>query len=146
MCLIVLLFTQYMEEPIRCVRVRDFMGSVSLELVERAACAAAKEATATGQHVTFSPMHDLVRDGEVEEFLVDEAVWRILKLKNELGLFENLNKDRAKEKEEILPLEKETAGTIALIGPYADSTEMFGAWSCPRQVEQGASGEETPRF
>ena len=109
---------------------------------------------------------ELVRDGEVEERLVDEAVWRILKLKNDLGLFENPYKDGAKEKEEILflcpehrglaremaaksfvllkndeilPLEQENAGTIALIGPYADSTEMFGAWSFPKRPEQGVT-------
>ena len=36
---------------------------------------------------------DLVRSGEVPEALVDEAVRRILRLKNDLGLFENPYKD-----------------------------------------------------
>lgn len=36
---------------------------------------------------------ELVRSGEVEEKLIDEAVMRILKLKNDLGLFENPCKD-----------------------------------------------------
>lgn len=109
---------------------------------------------------------ELVQAGEVEERLIDEAVWRILKLKNNLGLFENPYKDGSKEREEvlflcqehralaremaaksfvllknegILPMEKEKTGTIALIGPYADSVEMFGAWSFPRQPERGVT-------
>ncbi len=42
---------------------------------------------------------ELVRSGEVEERLIDEAVMRILKLKNDLGLFENPFKDGSAEKE-----------------------------------------------
>lgn len=47
---------------------------------------------------------DLVRSGEVEETLVDEAVLRVLRLKNKLGLFENPLKDgdEAREREVIL--------------------------------------------
>ncbi len=46
----------------------------------------------------------LVEQGEVEERLVDEAVLRVLRLKNKLGLFENPYKeaDAAREKEVIL--------------------------------------------
>ena len=42
---------------------------------------------------------ELVRQGEVPEMLVDEATMRILKLKNDLGLFENPYKDGDEEKE-----------------------------------------------
>lgn len=47
---------------------------------------------------------ELVRSGEVEEKLVDEAVLRVLRLKNKLGLFENPYKDgdAAREREVIL--------------------------------------------
>ena len=37
--------------------------------------------------------------------------------------------------EELLPLKKENGGTIALLGPYADTVEMFGAWSFPKKPE-----------
>ncbi len=50
---------------------------------------------------------ELVRCGEVEERLVDEAVMRILKLKNNLGLFENPYKDGSEEREAALLLCKE---------------------------------------
>lgn len=109
---------------------------------------------------------ELVRSGEVDERLVDEGCMRVLKLKNDLGLFENPFKDGSEEKEnevilcaehrrlaremaaksfvllkneDVLPLAKETEGTIALIGPFADSVEMFGAWSFPKKPELGVT-------
>ena len=114
-------------------------------------------------------LEELVRSGEVEEVLVDEAVMRVLKLKNALGLFENPYKDGSLEKEkelllcqehrklarevaaksfvllkneEILPLEKETSGPIALLGPYADTVELYGAWSFPKKPELGVTIEQ----
>lgn len=105
---------------------------------------------------------ELVRSGEVEERLVDEGCMRVLKLKNDLGLFENPFKDGSEEKEKevllckehralaremaaksfvllknegILPLDKSTEGSVALIGPYADNVDMFGAWSFPKKPE-----------
>ena len=104
----------------------------------------------------------LVRQGEVEERLIDEAVFRILKLKNDLGLFENPYKDGSAEKEaalfcceehrslarkfaaasfvllkneNILPLQKEMAETIAFIGPFVDDKELYGSWSFPQKPE-----------
>lgn len=106
---------------------------------------------------------ELVRSGEVEERLIDEAVWRILKLKNDLGLFENPYMDGSEKKEmefftseghrkaareiaaasfvllkneEILPLKKEETQQLALIGPYADNVEIYGSWSFPEQPEK----------
>lgn len=106
---------------------------------------------------------ELVRSGEVEERLVDEAVWRILKLKNDLGLFENPLKDGSVEREkklvlceehrnlarkiaaasfvllkneEALPLDKKSDEKIAFIGPYADNVEMFGSWSFPQMPKE----------
>ena len=105
---------------------------------------------------------ELVRFGEVEERLVDEGCMRVLKLKNDLGLFENPFKDGSVEKEQevllcrdhrnlarkmaaksfvllknedILPLKKNANSKVALIGPYADTVEMYGAWSFPKKPE-----------
>ncbi len=107
---------------------------------------------------------ELVHSGEVDEHLVDEAVMRVLKLKNALGLFENPYKDGSVEKEaklllcrehralaremaaksfvllkneKMLPLQKNAEKTIALIGPYADTVELYGAWSFPKKPELG---------
>ena len=100
---------------------------------------------------------DLVRDGAVSETAVDEAVMRVLRLKNELGLFENPyhGADEEKEKEiylcpahreiarraaeesavllkneGILPLSRQVK-RVALIGPFAEETHLNGFWSRP---------------
>ncbi len=97
----------------------------------------------------------LVRDGIIQEKLLDEAVMRVLELKNKLGLFENPYKDGSRELEEelilcdkhretarkitaesfvllkndgILPLEK-NKNNIALIGPHGKNHAINGAWS-----------------
>ena len=97
----------------------------------------------------------LVESGEVEERLVDEAVWRILTLKNRLGLFEDPfhgsgteaekktvlcqeHRDFArkmvaesvillKNEDSVLPLSREKK--TAFIGPYVDSTDTCGSWA-----------------
>lgn len=103
---------------------------------------------------------DLVREGVISETLLDEAVMRVLKLKNELGLFENPFKDADAIKEhalilcdshreaarvlaeesfvllknqDILPLAP-GAQKIAVIGPYAESPMLFGSWSFPADI------------
>ncbi|MBM6615162.1 beta-glucosidase BglX [Desemzia sp. RIT804] len=91
---------------------------------------------------------------EIEDDL-NESVYRVLQLKNELGLFEDpyRSANSLKEKElhlstehrqtarevvseslvllkndnQVLPLKSNQ--TIALIGPYADSTSLSGSWS-----------------
>lgn len=97
---------------------------------------------------------ELVREGEIPESYVDEAVYRILTLKNKLGLFENPCKDADEEKEkavilcgehralareaarksfvllkneDVLPLQK--GEKTAFIGPFVDNRNMIGAWS-----------------
>lgn len=97
---------------------------------------------------------DLVRSGSVDEALIDEAVLRILKLKDKLGLFENpyrgANPEREAEvmfsrehrdaayelavkstvllkNEGVLPLRPEAK--VALIGPFASSGDILGPWS-----------------
>ena len=97
----------------------------------------------------------MVRDGKIREELIDEACLRILRLKNNLGLFENPYKDADQKKEQeyilceehrklareaakksfvllknedhILPLEQQKK--IAFIGPYVDNRNLLGAWS-----------------
>jgi beta-glucosidase len=88
---------------------------------------------------------------------IDEAVFRILKLKEELGLFENPYKDADEEmekeillcsehreaarriaarsmvllknKENILPISRGQKN-IALIGPFSESQELLDIWKC----------------
>lgn len=96
----------------------------------------------------------LVREGIVDEALVDEAVLRILELKNRLGLFENPYKDADPEAEKTLclcaehrALARRTAAEsfvllendgilpldgskkIAFIGPYTDNRNMLSTWA-----------------
>lgn len=102
-------------------------------------------------------LEDLVRDGVVPEEMLDRAVMRVLKLKNELGLFENPwhGADEEAEKklylcpahreiarraaeesavllknEGILPL-SDRIRKAALIGPFADERHLVGFWSRP---------------
>lgn len=99
-------------------------------------------------------LETLVRDGEVSEALIDEAVMRILILKNELGLFGNPYKDGSEEYEHqvicskehcelsrraaeettvllkntgILPLN--VGQKIAVIGSLAEDEEIVGSWA-----------------
>lgn len=106
-------------------------------------------------NVYSNNLKELVNEGIINEEIIDEAVFKILKLKNELGLFENpyknldtdkekkilVNKENLKKAREltskifvllknensVLPLKKEEK--IALIGPYADNIEISGSWS-----------------
>ena len=99
---------------------------------------------------------ELMKENEVDSALLDEAVYRILELKNKLGLFENPFKDAnsqleeteilsdehrkmaryaatqtmvlLKNEDELLPLKKEEQ-KIAFIGPHIDSPYLMGVWS-----------------
>ncbi|MBR6165293.1 MAG: glycoside hydrolase family 3 C-terminal domain-containing protein [Clostridia bacterium] len=100
---------------------------------------------------------DLVREGTVPEEALNEAVLRVLNLKNELGLFENPyhGADEEAEKqlylcrehreiarraaeesavllknEGILPFSRDVK-RIALIGPFAEEKRLNGFWSRP---------------
>lgn len=99
-------------------------------------------------------LKELVESGAVEESSIDEAVLRILKLKNDLGLFENPYKDANADKEgevilcqehralarkaaaesfvllkneDILPLN--CSRKIAFIGPYTNNKELLSSWA-----------------
>ncbi|MBQ8093343.1 MAG: beta-glucosidase BglX [Clostridia bacterium] len=135
------------------------------ELVEHGIAAddreAAKLAVLAGVDIDMaSPAYcrnllSLVKDGEVPESLIDEAAWRILVLKNRLGLFENPYKDASaadetakilsdahraaarkaaadtfvllKNDNALLPIRQEER--IGCIGPYADRRQLSGSWS-----------------
>lgn len=106
----------------------------------------------------------LIEDGIVKEDLLDEAVLRILNLKNKLGLFENPYKDADESKEKeiilcdehrqvsleaaeksfvllkndgILPIKKKEK--IAFIGPYIQEKEIYGTWSMLGKSEDTVS-------
>lgn len=102
-------------------------------------------------------LKELTDEGKIDLKLIDEAVLRVLELKNELGLFENPYKDANEEDEKkiilcdehrklareaaaesfvllknenVLPADK--SKKIAFIGPYVDNHEVFGSWSFPK--------------
>lgn len=100
---------------------------------------------------------DLVRSGRIDEALVDRACMRVLRLKNELGLFEDPYRGMGEELEAAtcltpgnralarrlagesmvllenkgaaLPLDPAGSERIALIGPYAESKALMGLWA-----------------
>lgn len=106
-------------------------------------------------NVYSNNLKQLVEEKLISEEIINEAVLRILKLKNRLGLFENpykntdcylekkilLSKENLKKareltaktfvllknKDNILPLDKNQK--IALIGPYANNIAILGSWS-----------------
>lgn len=101
-------------------------------------------------------LEPLVEEGRISEEKIDQAVWRILKLKNKLGLFEDPFRGASKKEEEklfcceehrklarslaqeslvllkneseLLPLVPNTQ-KVALIGPYAESKSLIGLWA-----------------
>ena len=110
----------------------------------------------------------LIENHQVDIKLVDEAVLRVLKLKEEIGLFDNpykgasvlleskfvrssehleISKKVAHESmvllknESILPLSKEKK--YALIGPYADTRNTNGPWSWHGKNELNHTLKET---
>ena len=109
------------------------------------------------QNAYYLHLADLVREGTVSMEALDAAVMRVLRLKNELGLFENPYHGADEETEEklylcaahretarraaeetavllkndgVLPFRKDVK-RIALIGPFAEETRLNGFWSRP---------------
>ncbi|MCR5565886.1 MAG: glycoside hydrolase family 3 C-terminal domain-containing protein [Clostridiales bacterium] len=107
--------------------------------------------------VYYQHLADLVREGRIPEKALDDAVMRVLELKNDLGLFENPYHGADKEAEKrlnlcpahreiarraaeesavllknegVLPL-KQDLHTLALIGPFAEEKRLNGFWSRP---------------
>lgn len=115
-------------------------------------------------------LKELVENGELDIQYIDQAVMRILELKNKLGLFENPYRGADEEEEKkyimcddfrkfarevvsktivllkndsILPLNSHQK--IAIVGPYADTKELSGMWSFnvdPEKVITVLSGFE----
>lgn len=99
----------------------------------------------------------LLDKGKINEEKINMAVWRVLRLKNDLGLFEDpfrgasakrennslLSADKRsvarklsresivllKNKDKVLPLSKSGKKKIAVIGPYADNKDLIGLWA-----------------
>ncbi len=109
------------------------------------------------QNAYYTYLPELVREGAVSEEALDAAVMRVLRLKNELGLFENPYHGADEEEEKrvylcaehraiarraaeesavllknngILPFSRDVK-RIALIGPFAEETHLNGFWSRP---------------
>lgn len=110
-------------------------------------------------------LEELLEEGNINIEIINEAVLRILKLKEELGLFDNPYKGADVEKEEklllcdehrsvarevaaasmvllknknILPFNKNVK-KIAIIGPFADNHEILGEWSWDGKFEETVS-------
>ncbi len=106
----------------------------------------------------------LINEGKITEAQVDEAVLRILKLKDELGLFDDPYRSISPEEEEkyclcdehralarkaaqksavllknegVLPF-KTDIKSIALIGPFANKP-MLGSWACNGSEDEAVS-------
>ena len=101
----------------------------------------------------------LLDEGKITMEQIDRAVWRVLNLKNRLGLFENpyrfTDPDKAdalinceeflqlarecvptcsvllKNDEHALPLDPDAAECVAFIGPYLNGTDIIGRWTNP---------------
>jgi len=109
-------------------------------------------------------LKELIEERLIEEKSIDEAVLRILKLKDELGLFDNpyrganvdlekqivlsdehrqYSKEAAKKSivllknDDILPLQEKES--VALIGPGVTSKDILGAWSWKGQQQEAIS-------
>lgn len=100
-------------------------------------------------------MEKLVSSGKIDEKDLDEYVFRILKLKRDLGMFDSPERGMSVQREKsecltdenralvrkaaekscvllknngILPLDK--SDSIALIGPFVDNGNILGTWRC----------------
>lgn len=109
-------------------------------------------------------LQPLLESGRIQSERVDEACWRILKLKNDMGLFEDPYRGASNDAEKsqlltpakralarktadeacvllkndgILPLSTEKK--VALIGPYSDSQELIGLWAVHGDVKDVVS-------
>ncbi|MFC0189402.1 glycoside hydrolase family 3 N-terminal domain-containing protein [Fictibacillus aquaticus] len=131
---------------------------------EKEAARKAIEAGVDIEMMTSTYVHhvkELVEEGSLEVSLIDEAVIRILELKEKLGLFENPHRGADVEREQelimhadhrkaakelavkssvllknsgILPLKTEQK--VALIGPFAQSGDILGPWSWQGSKEE----------
>lgn len=113
----------------------------------------------------FHHLKELVEDGVFTEAQLDAAVMRVLELKERLGLFEDPYRGATLENEEKAMLTKENRDlcrraaeecavllkndgvlpfsenvkSVALIGPFADTNQLIGFWSCNGRNEECVS-------
>ena len=110
----------------------------------------------------FKSVSDLIAQGKLSLEQIDEAVLRVLKLKDEFGLFENPYSYASEEESEkiclcdehralakiaaeksavllknngVLPFDKEKTKSVAVVGPLADCNELDG-WACQGKNEE----------
>lgn len=110
----------------------------------------------------FFNLSDAVKRGMVKEEIIDTAVFKILKLKFDMGLFENPYMDESKAKldvrtpenialarevaresivllenrNKILPLNRDKINKIAVIGPNADNMyNQLGDYTAPQDAD-----------
>ena len=112
----------------------------------------------------YRHLSTLVREGALDEELIDQSVRRILRAKFEVGLFENpyvdekrvasvINKKEhidlaqliaeesivlLKNKDQLLPLDETKGVKLAIIGPNADRVQ-FGDYSYSKRKEDGVT-------
>ena len=116
----------------------------------------------------YHHLKQLVEEGVIPETKLDEAVMRVLKLKEQLGLFENPYRGADPEKaaavcltvenrelvrrmaeasavllknEGVLPFSTDVK-RIVLIGPMADEHKIIGFWSCNGRNEESVTVKE----
>ncbi|MER5946489.1 glycoside hydrolase family 3 N-terminal domain-containing protein [Streptomyces sp. NPDC001904] len=102
----------------------------------------------------------LLREGRISQRRVDDAVARVLRLKYALGLFDDpyVDEDAAltrpsaatreaaraaaarsmvllKNDDRTLPLSR-TLESLAVVGPFADTTDLLGTWVVPAAAER----------
>lgn len=125
---------------------------------EKEAAALSLEAGVDIEMMAFCYQHflkELVAEGKIATDLIDEAVLRILELKNDLGLFENPYRGANEEqeaalvfskehqeialqaaresivllenKQNVLPLQKQEK--VAFVGPFVEYHDLLGNWS-----------------
>lgn len=128
---------------------------------------AAKLAFEAGCHIEMmssayvNHLEGLIKEGVFTQAQLDEAVLKILKLKEELGLFEDPYHGASEERERkvhlcpkhrkiarraaresavllknegVLPLSK-SIKKLAVIGPFANTGELIGSWAASGRVE-----------
>ncbi|MDX1506964.1 MAG: glycoside hydrolase family 3 N-terminal domain-containing protein, partial [Woeseiaceae bacterium] len=102
----------------------------------------------------YDHLHELVADGSISADVIDAAVRNILRVKFRLGLFDNPYTDPGdfpgiasenalqvarqaaleslvllQNRDDVLPLQQERTGSLAVIGPLADAPyEQLGTW------------------
>lgn len=109
---------------------------------------------------------ELIKDGAIKEKDIDEAVYKVLKLKNDLGLFENPygDMDEVEEKafslsaenralarkaanesavllknDGILPISEDKVRKVAVIGPLGNTGDILGRWLCLGKYEDSVT-------